>query len=70
MKFSKQKMIERIIKEGKAEMLTEGILEIMDNLDGQECHLNSWRRQVYGEAVLACYGKDGRIMDVAEVDCY
>lgn len=63
-------MIERIIKEGKAEMLTEEILEIMDNLDGQECHFNSWRRQVYGEAVLACYGKDGTIMDVAEVDCY
>ena len=69
MRFSKQKMIDRITKEGRADMIDDEVIAIMDNLDGQEVHTNSWRRQVYGEPVLSCYGKDGKYYDVNENDC-
>ena len=51
-------------------MIDDEALAIMDNLDGQEAHTNSWRRQVYGEPVLACTGKDGNVYNVNENDCY
>lgn len=70
MKFSKQKMIERVTREGRADMIDAESLAIMDNLDGQEAHTNSWRRQVYGEPVLVCTGKDGKVYNVNENDCY
>ena len=69
MKFRKELMIERLTKEGRADMIDAEVLSIMDNLDGQEARTNSWRRQVYGEPILACLGKDGRYYDVAEADC-
>lgn len=69
MKFSKQKMIERVTREGRADMINEDVLAIMDNLDGQETHENSWRRQIYDEPVLAVQGKDGRWFTVNEEDC-
>lgn len=69
MHFSKQKMIDRLTKEGRANMITDEIMEILDNLDGQPVGTNSWNRQVKGEPVYSCTGKDGKCMDVYEGDC-
>lgn len=69
MVFSKKKMIERVTREGRADMINDEVMAIMDNLDGQEAGTNSWHRQVYGEPVLAVRGKDGKYYDVNELDC-
>lgn len=69
MVFSKDKMIERLKREDRADGINEEILAIMDNLDGQPVGSNSWHRQVYGEPVYACKGKDGKDIDVNENDC-
>lgn len=69
MVFSKAKMVERLTEEGRADMITEGILEIMDNLDGQEAISSCWRRQVHGEPVYWVVGKDGNGEYVNEDDC-
>lgn len=69
MVFSKDKMIERLKREGRADGINEEILAIMDNLDGQPVGSNSWHRQVYGEPVYTCKGKDGKDIDVNENDC-
>lgn len=68
-KFSKQRMIERLTKEGRAKAITEEVVRIMDNLDGQEASASCWRRQVYGEPVLYVVGKDGTGEYVNELDC-
>lgn len=69
MRFSKQKMIERLTEEGRADAITESIIAIMDNLDGQEATASCWKREVYGEPVLYVYGKDGNGEYVNEADC-
>ena len=69
MKFSKECMIARIKSEGRESMIDSTVLSIMDNLDGQEATTACWRRQVYGEPVLWCVGKDGQGMIVNEADC-
>lgn len=69
MKFSKERMIARIKKEGRADMINDAVLAIMNNLDGQEATTACWRRQVYGEPVLWCIGKDGNGTIVNEADC-
>lgn len=69
MVFSKEKMIERLKKEGRADGINEEVLAIMDNLDGQPVGTNSWHRRVYGEPVYTCHGKDGKDLDVNENDC-
>ena len=69
MRFSKQKMIDRVTAEGRADMINDEVIRIMDNLDGQECTTASWHRQVYDEPVLSCKGKDGKYYDVNENDC-
>lgn len=69
MVFKKEKMLDRIKREGRLDMVDDNVLSIMDNLDGQEAHTNSWRRQVYGEPVLIVKGKDGTYCDVNELDC-
>lgn len=67
--FSKEKMIKRLEKEGRANKIDNEIIAIMDNLDGQPVTTNSWNRQVKGEPVLACIGKDGKYYEVNEDDC-
>ena len=69
MKFSKQMMIDRLTREGRAEEITPDIEAIMDNLDGQTASASCWRRQVYDEPVLFVVGKDGVGKYVNENDC-
>jgi len=69
MVFSKQKMIERITKEGRADMIDDTVLAIMDNLDGCRGTTSNWQRQVHGEPVLWVVGKDGTGAYVNENDC-
>ena len=69
MKFSKEKMIKRITEEGRTDMIDETVLEIMDNLDGQEASASCWRRVVHDEPVLWVVGKDGHGTYVNEKDC-
>ena len=68
MKFRKQKMIDRLTQEGKADQITKGIEVIMDDLDGQEVDTQCWDRQVKGEPVYWCVGKSGKGHYVHELD--
>ena len=67
--FSKEKMIDRLRDEGRFNEIDDEILEIMDNIDGMEASPNSWRRQVFDDAVLSVKGRDGKYYDVNELDC-
>ena len=69
MVFKMSKMIERVAKNGQSDMLTRDVIEEMKNLDGQEVSSACWNRQVYGEPVYSCVGKDGRTLIVSEYDC-
>lgn len=69
MHFSKERMLNRIKEEGRMNLVGPAELAIMDNLDGQPVSTANWNRQVRGDAVLSCQGKDGKVYDVAEVDC-
>lgn len=69
MKFYKDLMIERVTKEGKADMITPDVIKIMDNLDGQEASESCWERVVKGAPILYVIGKDGRGDYVFEGDC-
>lgn len=69
MKFSKQRMIDRLTREGRADQITDEVIAIMDNLDGQEANANCWLRRVQGEHVYHVIGKDGQGEYVAESDC-
>lgn len=66
--FSKKKMIDRITKEGRADMIDAEVIRIMNNLDGLECIANCWRRQIYDEPVYAVTGLDGIVQYVNEND--
>ena len=68
LKFSKAKMIERVTKEGRADLLTEDVLAIMDNLDGCKADASCWKRAVYHEPVYWVVGKDGKGAYVNEND--
>ncbi len=67
--FSKQKMIERLEKEGRSHMITDDDMAIMDNLDGCDVEANCWQRVVYDKPVFWCKGKDGTGHYVNEFDC-
>lgn len=69
MKFSKEKMIRRLISEGREGMITREINSMMDNLDGCEASVSCWRRRVHEEPVLYVLGKDGTGHYVNENDC-
>ena len=68
LKFSKRKMIERLIKEGLGDKITPDIEAIMDDLDGQPTTEQCWDRQVKGEPLLWCVGKSGVGQYVHELD--
>lgn len=67
--FRKQKMIDRLIKEGLKDKITEEIIAIMDDLDGQRADENCWNRRVKGEPVYYVMGKSGKGEYVNEKDC-
>ncbi len=67
--FSKKKMIDRITKEGRADMLDEKSLAIMDNLDGCEGNPHNWQHVVNDAPVLWVIGKDGKGEYVNIADC-
>lgn len=69
MVFSKKRMVYRLTSEGLADQITDEIMAIMDNLDGQEASASCWRRTVYEEPVLWVVGKDGKGEYVNEEDC-
>ena len=69
MKFYKEKMIERVTNEGRADLITPDVIEIMDNLDGCDANPSCWERQVHGEPVYWVVGKDGTGQYVNEKDC-
>lgn len=69
MVFKKAKMIERVTREGKANLIDDDVLKEMDNLDGQEVNPICWERMVHGEPVYWCIGKNGIGNYVNENDC-
>ena len=69
MKFSKELMIKRVTEAGLADLMTDEIRRIMDNLDGQHATTSCWERQVMGAPVLWVVGKDGTGQYVNEEDC-
>ena len=69
MKFRKDLMIARLTKEGLGSQITQEIIEIMDNLDGQDASESCWRRRVHGEPLLWVVGKNGKGEYVNEMDC-
>jgi len=69
MKFSKQKMLDRIAKENRMHLVGETELAIMDDLDGQDVIANCWQRTVMHQPVYWCVGKSGEGNYVNENDC-
>lgn len=69
MVFKKELMLKRVEEAGMLHLVGETELAIMDNLDGQPVTTANWSRQVSGEPVYSCLGKDGKYYDVNEADC-
>lgn len=68
-RFSKDKMIERVTREGRGNLLDEKTLAFMDNLDGQPAETSCWARMVEQQPVYWVVGKDGKGAYVNENDC-
>ena len=47
--FSKQKMMERLEKEGRVHLVDEESAKIMDMLDGKEAKKNDFKALIYDE---------------------
>lgn len=47
--FSKQKMLDRLEKEGRSHMIDEESMEIMNMLDGKEAVKNDFKALVFGQ---------------------
>ena len=69
MKFVKEKMFKRVTEAGKADLLDEKTIEIIDNLDGCEATSSCWERVVNDAPVLWVVGKNGKGEYVNEADC-
>ena len=69
MVFRKERMIARLEREGRADLIDSEIVQIMDDLDGQEANTSCWNRRVYDEPVLLVIGKSGKSHYVNENDC-
>lgn len=67
--FRKEKMVARIIAEGRTDMLTPEVDAIMTKLDGHEADSNCWRNVVHGEPVMFVRLADGTGEYVNEADC-
>ena len=67
--FRKELMMNRLIIEGRKDLVDDKALEIMDNLDGCAATKSCWRRVVHNEPVMWVVGKDGNGEYVNEKDC-
>ena len=67
--FKKELMLKRIEEEGRSDMVTSDVVEILDNLDGQEVDKSCWDRVVYDKPVFWVVGKNGKGEYVNENDC-
>ena len=47
--FSKQKMLERLEKEGRSHLIDDESRKIMDALDGKEARKNDFKALIYDE---------------------
>lgn len=47
--FSKQKMLERLEREGRSHLIDEESQKIMDALDGKEARKNDFKALIYDE---------------------
>lgn len=47
--FSKDKMLDRLGREGRLHMVDDDSIKIMETLDGQEAHKNDFKALVYDE---------------------
>lgn len=58
--FSKQKMMDRLEKEGRAHLVDEESAKIMDMLDGKEARKNDFKALIYDELeyIVFCDGKN------------
>lgn len=69
MKFSAAKMLSRIEKEGRMNMVNEENLSLMNRLDGKEVTKNDFRDLVFGERSFFVKDSDGKKYPVNEMDC-
>lgn len=69
MVFSAQKMIDRVMEEGKAGLLDDNTLAFIRELDGRPVTDDSWNRRVKGYPVYSCTTAEGEAVDVNENDC-
>lgn len=67
--FKKQKMVDRITEEGRAHMLDQATLALMDELDGLEAFPNRWRQTVHGEENAYYCVLNGNQIPVNLSDC-
>lgn len=68
MKFSAAKMIARLEKEGRANLIDDKTREIMNKLDGKEAEINRFKGLVYDQEEYIVY-VDGKCYPVNKVDC-
>lgn len=69
MLFKKEKMIARLEREGRANLIDDEARKIMDNLDGCEANPINWLSITRGEPVVWVKGKDGIGEYANEEDC-
>ena len=67
--FKKQKMIDRLTREGRYDKIDQTSFEIMDLLDGKDATDQCWDRQVIGQPVLWVSLGNGHGYYVNENDC-
>lgn len=66
--FSKQKMMERLEKEGRSHLIDEESAKIMDMLDGKEAMKNDFKALVYDQLEYLVR-HDGKNYPVNPNDC-
>lgn len=70
LRFSKEKMLKRLIKEGKCfEATHPEIMSIMTMLDGCVVEKNRFKALVYDEEEYVCYTSSGACYPVNIDDC-
>ena len=68
MKFSKAKMIARLEQEGRAHLIDDESIKIMDELDGKEAVKNDFKALIYGVEEYYVHTENGNY-PVNKLDC-